>query len=349
MYMKYEPVDERYCPFSIVTVKVYNYILTGNTFQGGFFNGHGTDIHDIGNDLHENQIENLRILQQLYMARPYGLVIFFTDDPISSSPVSSWSLLCFLDSNLKTNARTGSGASGDNKFCSERIAKYAFEYAYLYKRRMVTAVHKANIMKLADGLFLESCREVASKYPAWPLSKLPPVAVYFMPPLMDLSFVDRMDAESDNKGSANPAETPDIVLPSSTNPEQSVSKRPAQEESETENAAKKSDPNESADSASGTPKLSVFGSFTKGLVDSSWSAVKAVQLRARRIGSQNKRRYQILSTPSQRMVNENNGSYAGETLGGVDIFDFTADIEKESCIILLLRDAGWINLVFQDK
>ncbi|XP_063947435.1 REF/SRPP-like protein At3g05500 [Daucus carota subsp. sativus] len=47
MYMKYEPVDERYCPFSIVTVKVYNYILTGNTFQGGFFNGHGTDIHDI--------------------------------------------------------------------------------------------------------------------------------------------------------------------------------------------------------------------------------------------------------------------------------------------------------------
>ncbi|KAG6520030.1 isocitrate dehydrogenase [NAD] regulatory subunit 1, mitochondrial-like [Zingiber officinale] len=51
------------------------------------------------------------------------------------------------------------------KFCSERIAKYAFEYAYLNNRRKVTAVHKANIMKLADGLFLESCREVATKYP----------------------------------------------------------------------------------------------------------------------------------------------------------------------------------------
>ncbi|KAM3287665.1 Isocitrate dehydrogenase [NAD] regulatory subunit 1, mitochondrial [Capsicum baccatum] len=51
------------------------------------------------------------------------------------------------------------------KFCSERIAKYAFEYAYLNNRKVVTAVHKANIMKLADGLFLESCREVASKYP----------------------------------------------------------------------------------------------------------------------------------------------------------------------------------------
>ncbi|XP_037497328.1 isocitrate dehydrogenase [NAD] regulatory subunit 1, mitochondrial isoform X2 [Jatropha curcas] len=51
------------------------------------------------------------------------------------------------------------------KFCSERIAKYAFEYAYLNNRKKVTAVHKANIMKLADGLFLESCREVSSKYP----------------------------------------------------------------------------------------------------------------------------------------------------------------------------------------
>ncbi|KAK1434349.1 hypothetical protein QVD17_00088 [Tagetes erecta] len=52
------------------------------------------------------------------------------------------------------------------KFCSERIAKYAFEYAYLNNRKTVTAVHKANIMKLADGLFLESCREIASKYPS---------------------------------------------------------------------------------------------------------------------------------------------------------------------------------------
>ncbi|KAE8810608.1 isocitrate dehydrogenase [Hordeum vulgare] len=52
------------------------------------------------------------------------------------------------------------------KFCSERIAKYAFEYAYLNYRKKVTAVHKANIMKLADGLFLESCREIAAKYPS---------------------------------------------------------------------------------------------------------------------------------------------------------------------------------------
>ncbi|GAB2267542.1 Isocitrate dehydrogenase [NAD] regulatory subunit 3, mitochondrial [Dionaea muscipula] len=58
------------------------------------------------------------------------------------------------------------------KFCSERIAQYAFEYAYLNNRKKVTAVHKANIMKLADGLFLESCREVAKSYPAIEYSEI---------------------------------------------------------------------------------------------------------------------------------------------------------------------------------
>jgi isocitrate dehydrogenase (NAD+) len=47
---------------------------------------------------------------------------------------------------------------------SERIARYAFEYAVANGRRKVTAVHKANIMKLSDGLFLESVRTVAKDY-----------------------------------------------------------------------------------------------------------------------------------------------------------------------------------------
>src|SRR5690242_1335464 len=47
---------------------------------------------------------------------------------------------------------------------SERIARYAFDYAVANERRKVTAVHKANIMKLSDGLFLESCRTVAAEY-----------------------------------------------------------------------------------------------------------------------------------------------------------------------------------------
>jgi isocitrate dehydrogenase (NAD+) len=48
---------------------------------------------------------------------------------------------------------------------SERIARFAFEYTMKNKRRKVTAVHKANIMKFSDGLFLESVRNVSSQYP----------------------------------------------------------------------------------------------------------------------------------------------------------------------------------------
>src|SRR6188472_1005227 len=47
---------------------------------------------------------------------------------------------------------------------SERIARFAFEYAVANGRHKVTAVHKANIMKLSDGLFLESCRTIAAEY-----------------------------------------------------------------------------------------------------------------------------------------------------------------------------------------
>jgi isocitrate dehydrogenase (NAD+) len=47
---------------------------------------------------------------------------------------------------------------------SERIARFAFDYAVANGRRKVTAVHKANIMKLSDGLFLESCRTVAAEF-----------------------------------------------------------------------------------------------------------------------------------------------------------------------------------------
>src|SRR5881409_630979 len=52
-----------------------------------------------------------------------------------------------------------------SEFGSRRIVKFAFEYARTNKRRKVTAVHKSNIMKFADGLFLRVAREVATEYP----------------------------------------------------------------------------------------------------------------------------------------------------------------------------------------
>lgn len=48
---------------------------------------------------------------------------------------------------------------------SSRIAKFAFEYARKEGRKKVTAVHKANIMKLSDGLFLECARNAAKDFP----------------------------------------------------------------------------------------------------------------------------------------------------------------------------------------
>ena len=48
---------------------------------------------------------------------------------------------------------------------STRIARFAFEYARRHGRKRITAVHKANIMKLSDGLFLQCFRTVAKEYP----------------------------------------------------------------------------------------------------------------------------------------------------------------------------------------
>jgi len=48
---------------------------------------------------------------------------------------------------------------------STKIARFAFSYARKHQRKRVTAVHKANIMKLSDGLFLECTRKVAREYP----------------------------------------------------------------------------------------------------------------------------------------------------------------------------------------
>jgi isocitrate dehydrogenase (NAD+) len=48
---------------------------------------------------------------------------------------------------------------------STRIARFAFAYAERHGRRRVTAIHKANIMKQSDGLFLESARRVAREHP----------------------------------------------------------------------------------------------------------------------------------------------------------------------------------------
>jgi isocitrate dehydrogenase (NAD+) len=73
----------------------------------------------------------------------------------------------FLRSVKGVSLREDSGISLKpiSEGASERIVRFAFEYARRNGRRKVTAVHKANILKFSDGLFLETARRVAGEYP----------------------------------------------------------------------------------------------------------------------------------------------------------------------------------------
>ncbi len=73
----------------------------------------------------------------------------------------------FMEELSGKSIREGSaiGVKPISEFGSRRIAKFAFDYARANGRKKVTAVHKANIMKFTDGLFLEVARDVAKSYP----------------------------------------------------------------------------------------------------------------------------------------------------------------------------------------
>ena len=77
---------------------------------------------------------------------------------------------------------------------SRRIVRFAFEYARRYDRHKVTAVHKSNIMKFSDGLFLATARAVAEEYP-------------------DIGFQDRIVDNCCMQLVARPEEYDVLVLP----------------------------------------------------------------------------------------------------------------------------------------
>ncbi len=77
------------------------------------------------------------------------------------------SIIEMLSRSSGTRIRADSGISIKpiSETASRRIVRFAFEYARSNQRRKVTAVHKANIMKFSDGLFLAMARQVAKEYP----------------------------------------------------------------------------------------------------------------------------------------------------------------------------------------
>ncbi len=77
-------------------------------------------------------------------------------------------LIAQIKKDTQKSIRTDSGISIKpiSKFASARIVRYAFEYALANKRKKITCVHKANIMKFTDGLFLKVAREIAQEFKA---------------------------------------------------------------------------------------------------------------------------------------------------------------------------------------
>jgi isocitrate dehydrogenase (NAD+) len=75
-------------------------------------------------------------------------------------------LIAQIEKYTKKNIRLDSGISIKpiSAYASERIVRFAFEYALKYNRKKVIAVHKANIMKFSDGLFLKTARKVAQEF-----------------------------------------------------------------------------------------------------------------------------------------------------------------------------------------
>lgn len=76
-------------------------------------------------------------------------------------------LLALTADSIRTEARNSAGFSIKmiSEWGSERIIRYAFEYAVANNRKKVTAAHKANIMKVTDAIFLNTARKVAQEYP----------------------------------------------------------------------------------------------------------------------------------------------------------------------------------------
>jgi isocitrate dehydrogenase (NAD+) len=91
----------------------------------------------------------------------YAGIEFKQGEPVTKEVID------FLSAKSEKKIRPDSGVSIKpiSITGTRRIVKFAFEYAKRHGRKKVTAVHKANIMKHTDGLFLEVARQVAAEYP----------------------------------------------------------------------------------------------------------------------------------------------------------------------------------------
>lgn len=94
----------------------------------------------------------------------YAAVEFYPVNPHVSETLSEYSVNFAPYKNLPPDEYAISCKINTRRGC-ERIARAAFKWALKNDRRKVTVVHKANVVRFTDGMFLETCREVAKEFP----------------------------------------------------------------------------------------------------------------------------------------------------------------------------------------
>ncbi|MCX5750541.1 MAG: isocitrate/isopropylmalate dehydrogenase family protein [Candidatus Saganbacteria bacterium] len=90
----------------------------------------------------------------------YAGIEFEVDKPETETLIETIEKL----SHRHINEHSGISIKPISRACTQRIVRYAFDYAIKYGRKKVTAVTKANIMKFTDGLFFDEARKVAKEY-----------------------------------------------------------------------------------------------------------------------------------------------------------------------------------------
>ena len=142
----------------LVAESTYQAIAThGVALKGPITTPIGTDFRSVNVALRQkyNLFANIRPIRSLDARTPAIVFVIFRENTED----------LYAGREIKVSDDEIHAIKVITRGASTRIAKAAFDYARANGRKTVTAVHKANIMKLADGLFLEAFRAVAASYP----------------------------------------------------------------------------------------------------------------------------------------------------------------------------------------
>ncbi|HOK79279.1 MAG TPA: isocitrate/isopropylmalate dehydrogenase family protein [bacterium] len=142
------PVGTGYRSINVALRQVFNLYACVRPFK--VYKGARTFYQNIDLVVVRENMEDLYAGIEFEMGKPETLSIIQEIDNLSGKKISA-------DSGISIKPISISGTT--------RIVKFAFDYARKNRRKKVTAVHKANIMKFTDGLFLDVARKVALEYP----------------------------------------------------------------------------------------------------------------------------------------------------------------------------------------